>query len=89
MFETAILLHQRVPGVVVHGYRHHDGCVQVVADIVYCNEGDGRTYGSGVCLPTIMRESEYQYFKSNKERFVYWIKYACKSGRINPDHITI
>lgn len=61
-------------GTVKYGYRHHDGCVSYRLD----NVGPQETgfWGSGLAIPHILLEKEYQFFKENPEEYDVWCKKA-------------
>lgn len=56
-------------GIVVSGYRSHDGCVSYVLDN-YPKSKKG--WGCGVAVPVILKEWEYDYFKNNTEDYNTW-----------------
>lgn len=57
-------------GVCVSGYRSGDGCVSYVLDD-YPKSKEG--WGCGVCVPGILKEWEYEYFKKYKQEFKDWL----------------
>lgn len=56
--------------IVVSGYRSGDGCVSYVLDD-YPESAKG--WGCGVCVPGVLKDWEFQYFKSNLEEFKTWL----------------
>lgn len=56
-------------GIVVSGYRSHDGCVSYVLDN-YPESKKG--WGCGVAVPVILKEWEYNYFKNNIKDYNIW-----------------
>ena len=64
-----------VKGTVVNGYRHHDGCVSYVLDD-YPESQKG--WGCGVCMPFIMLEKDYQFFKKHLDKFRIWLEFQDK-----------
>jgi len=65
-----------VEGVVINGYRHHNGCVSVCYDIKIHNgdylEGRGGGYGSS--RPEVMLKSEFEHFLNNMDYVRIWTK---------------
>ena len=60
-------------GVVVSGYRHHDGCVSYVLDDYPESKGG---WGCGCAVPCVLHEWEYKYFKNNVPKFIEWLKFS-------------
>ena len=53
-------------GVVVSGYRHHDGCVSYILDNIPESRPDKKgPWGCGKSVPTVIKEWEYQHFADN------------------------
>jgi len=77
-----------IPGKVVNGYRHHDGCVTyhvetgcccgIEGPIFECTEVDKKMTcgGSGMSIPHVLLKSEYDYFTEHPEDWFTWIKIA-------------
>ena len=55
-------------GKVVAGYRHQDGCVSYVL-----RDYPKSQAGCGCSVPCILKEWEYNYFKSNPKAFKTWL----------------
>ena len=73
---------------IINGYRHHDGCISYYADNKF-HDGDyldGHGGSGGISRPEFLLESEYQWFKSNPERFKEWIEENCKK-KYNGDYL--
>lgn len=76
---------------VVHGYRHHDGCVSACTKEPYHTGDylDGCGVGMGYAVPTVLLKSEYDYFAENPEDWQEWIRCACKKSyngrKFSPD----
>lgn len=65
-----------VPGAVINGYRHHDGCVSVCADVPfhsgeYC---DGCGFGFGTSRPEVLHCWEYEYLKAHPDYLKVWVR---------------
>ena len=63
-------------GTVVNGYRSGDGCVSYVLDELKDSTGG---WGSGFAVPTVLQDSEYKYFRKNKEDFKEWLNNCDKN----------
>ncbi len=72
-------------GIVVDGYRSHDGCVSYVLDN-YPESKKG--WGRGVAVPTVLKEWEYQYFKNNQGDYKIW-KEKVESEEYNGEKIKL
>lgn len=60
-----------IRGIVISGYRHHDGCVSyVLDDIPESSEG----WSCGSAVPCVLKEWEYNYFRLNNADFVVWLE---------------
>lgn len=63
-------------GIIVPGYRSHDGCVSYILEGVPESkpkpDGDG-PWGGGCSIPGIILDWEYQYFKKNLDDFKTWL----------------
>lgn len=59
-------------GIVVPGYRSHDGCVSYVLDDF--PETKNKPWGCGVSVPCILKEWDYKYFKAHKDEFLVWLE---------------
>jgi len=60
-------------GIVVPGYRSHDGCVSYVLDDY--PESKGKPWGCGVGVPCVMSEKDFKWFLSHDiKEFETWIK---------------
>lgn len=57
-------------GTVVDGCRHHDGCVS----FMYDKHPGKEPFGGGSEHPSIMLESEWEWFSHNLEDFARWLK---------------
>ncbi len=70
--DTVFIFHENKwnRGVVVSGYRHHDGCVSYVLDD-YADSKVG--WGCGYAVPGVLKEWEYDYFKKNGSNFLEWL----------------
>lgn len=60
-------------GVVVPGYRSHDGCVSYVLDS-YPESSKKGPWGCGWSVPGIIHEWEYKYFQKNIDEFQKWLE---------------
>jgi hypothetical protein len=88
-FKESIISGRWLSGKVINGYRHQDGCVSGRIDEKF-HEGeylDGHGVGSGVCTPTVMLKSEFDWFVEHPDRFRDWIINACeyKSNKYDLD----
>lgn len=72
-------------GIVIDGYRSHDGCVSYVLDN-YPESKKG--WGCGVQVPQILKEWEYNYFKNNQEDYKIW-KEKVESRKYNGEEIKL
>ncbi len=72
-------------GIVVSGYRSHDGCVSYVLDN-YPESKKG--WGCGVGVPGVLKEWEYNYFKNNPEDYKTW-KEKVESKKYNGEKIKL
>lgn len=66
-----------IAGIVVRGYRHHDGCVTTkLGTKIHTNENnyDGHGFGSGVESPIVMHKWEYDYLLKHREFAKRWIQ---------------
>lgn len=63
-------------GIVMLGYRTHDGCVSYTLDNY--PETKEKPWGCGVGVPCILRKWEYQYFRNNLEDFQTWLALSNK-----------
>lgn len=62
-------------GIVVAGYRHHDGCVSYILDEYPASKANAKgPWGCGYAVPGILTDEEYNYFKAVPERFIEWSK---------------
>lgn len=73
-----------VPGKVINGYRHHDGCVSVCSDEPfhtgeYCN---GCGSGFGASRPEVLHDWEFEYLKSHPDYLKVWIRCSKADLRI-------
>lgn len=67
-------------GIVVPGYRSHDGCVSyILDDFPESKPGAKGPWGCGVAVPGILKEKEYNYFKAVPKRFLEWSKLCDRS----------
>lgn len=72
-------------GIVVSGYRSHDGMVSyVLENIPQSNKG----WGCGVAVPVVLKEWEYNYFKNNTEDYKIW-KNKEESRKYNGEKIKL
>ncbi len=63
-------------GVVVPGYRSHDGRVSYILDGIPKSQPIPKgecPWGCGVSVPSILRDWEYQHFKKNLDDFKVWL----------------
>lgn len=68
-----------IRGIVVPGYRSHDGCVSYILDDIpesQLNQQGPR--GCGVSVPGILTDEEYQYFIKHLEDFKIWLHLSDK-----------
>ncbi len=66
-------------GKVKDGYRHQDGCVSFCLNGIGPQEANdtefpfkGGYWGTGICVPTIILKSEYDFFVDNPSEFEIW-----------------
>jgi len=57
---------------VVYGYRHHDGCVSFASEKFPA--GPNGATGCGFATPTVLLESEWQYFHEHPDVFLQWLQ---------------
>lgn len=72
-----------VPGKVINGYRHHDGCVSACADEPY-HTGDyceGCGAGFGMSRPEILHDWEFEYLRSHPDYLKVWVR--CSKADLN------
>jgi hypothetical protein len=62
-------------GICASGYRHHDGCVSYVLDDYPESKGG---WGCGYCVPCVLKEWEYKYFKKDLLAFRSWLDLSDK-----------
>ena len=61
-------------GIVVPGYRSHDGCVSYILDGVPESQPSRcGPWGCGVSAPVILKDWEYQHFMKTLEDFKIWL----------------
>lgn len=58
-------------GIVVRGYRSHEGCVSYVLDDVPESRAG---WGCGVSLPSVLKDEERAYFLDNPDDFKRWLR---------------
>lgn len=65
-----------IRGVIVEGYRSHDGCVSYILDDIKKSkpqpQGTG-PWGCGASIPGILLDWEYKYFQDNPNDFKIWL----------------
>jgi len=69
------------PGVVVSGYRHHDGCVSYIMEGVGPQSHDeGGFWGCGMSVPTVLKKKDWDFFRNNPDSYKVWtdVAYAKK-----------
>jgi len=73
-------------GIVAKGYRTYDGCVSYVLDN-YPTSKEG-PWGCGNCIPGVLLDSEFEYFKNNLGDFRIWLK-QCNTKSYNGEKIDL
>ena len=59
-----------VHGIVVSGYRHHDGCVSYILDDYPESQPDKKgPWGCGYAVPGILKDEEMKYFRKHPKDF--------------------
>lgn len=89
-FTEATIRDTWLKGIVISGYRHHDGCISGYIDKKY-HDGDnldGHGYGSGSSNPLVLLKKEYDYFVDNPNKFKPWIKESA-SNSFKIDYINV
>ena len=71
-------------GIVVHGYRSHDGCVSYCLD----NIPKATNWGCGAETPCVLKEWEYKYFARHPDDYSRW-KNTCINKEYNGEHIVL
>lgn len=81
-WENAIVPDLFVRGVVIPGWRHHDGCVSFYTEKKIHNGAnmDGHGGGGALSQSTIMEEWEFNYLVANPDFARIWLKSAEKTS---------
>ena len=69
-----------VHGIVVSGYRHHDGCVSYILDDFPESRPDSKgPWGCGCSVPGILKDEEMEYFRLNPKDFDVYCEMSDKT----------
>lgn len=64
-------------GIIVSGYRSHDGCVSYILDDYSESQPKNKgAWGCGISVPIVIKQWEYDYFKDNLKAFKIWLDFS-------------